>query len=37
MPSHLKFEYQLSKLWSLETTAGDAPSVGAELLWSRDF
>ena len=32
-----KFEYQLSKSWGVEATAGDAPAVGAELLWSRDF
>ncbi len=33
----LKLEYQLSKSWSFEASAGDAPAVGAELLWSRDF
>jgi len=32
-----KLEYQLPRSWVLETTAGDAPSVGAELVWSRDF
>jgi len=32
-----KLEYQLSKSWSFEATGGDAPAVGAELLWSRDF
>jgi translocation and assembly module TamB len=32
-----KLEYQLSKQWSVEATAGDAPAVGASLLWSRDF
>ena len=32
-----KLEYQLTKSWSFETTAGDAPAVGAELVWSHDY
>lgn len=33
----VKLEYQLSRSWSLDANAGDAPAVGAELVWARDY
>jgi translocation and assembly module TamB len=33
----LRIEYQISKSWSLEATAGDAPAGGAELVWGREY
>ena len=35
--TELALEYQISKSWSLEGTAGDAPAAAAELVWRRDF
>lgn len=32
-----RIEYQISKYWGVEGTAGDAPAASAELVWSRDY
>ncbi len=32
-----RIEYQMSKSWSLEATAGTAPAAGAEFVWSREY
>jgi translocation and assembly module TamB len=32
-----RLELQMSKSWSLQATAGTAPAVGGDVVWSRDF
>lgn len=36
-PWAARLEYQISRAWSLEASAGTAPAAGADVVWSVDF